>query len=170
MSVEDANLGATVLHDADLAGVDTHGIVNLATHMHYAVGLRNGEVEPRPTVTTLRDLRRLPRHGTPVRGFGPVVAHRAMTEASIAKAERTGVGMITVRDGRHFGANGYFVEMAAEMGMVGMVLANTPAAAFPRRSRRSGRDEPVRLCRAGRDRSAACARHSAHRRVGLRRC
>jgi len=129
MSPEDASLGATILHDADLAGVDTHGIVNLATHMHYAVGLRNGEVEPRPTVTTLRD--------SPVaaawdsgRGFGPVIAHRAMAEA-IAKAERTGVGMITVRDGRHFGANGYFVEMAAEMGMVAMVLANTPAAAFP---------------------------------------
>lgn len=126
---EDANLGASVLHDADLAGVDTHGIANLATHAHYVPGLLSGHVDPRPTVAVLRD--------APVgaawdsgRGFGPVVAHRAM-EAAIAKAEEAGVGMVTVRDGRHFGANGYFAEMAARRGLIGVATANTPVAAFP---------------------------------------
>jgi LDH2 family malate/lactate/ureidoglycolate dehydrogenase len=54
-------------------------------------GLRNGEVDPNPEIVVLRD--------APVaaawdsgRGFGPVVAHRAM-ETAIAKAEVTGVGM-----------------------------------------------------------------------------
>jgi L-2-hydroxycarboxylate dehydrogenase (NAD+) len=129
MPPDDAELGAAILHDADLAGVDTHGIVNLPTHAHYATGLRNGEVDPRGAVTVLRD--------SPVaaawdsgRGFGPVVAHRAM-EAAIAKAEASGIGMITVRDARHFGANGYFAEMAARRGLLGMVSSNTPVAGFP---------------------------------------
>jgi LDH2 family malate/lactate/ureidoglycolate dehydrogenase len=122
-------LGAAVVHDADLAGVDTHGIVNLATHAHYVPGLRNGEVSARPEIAVLRD--------APVaaawdsgRGFGPLIAHQAM-ETAIAKAERVGVGMVTVRDGRHFGANGYFAEMAAQRGLMGMVVANTPVVGFP---------------------------------------
>jgi LDH2 family malate/lactate/ureidoglycolate dehydrogenase len=129
LTPEDAAIGATVLHDADLAGVDTHGIVNLAAHAHYVKGLRNGEVEPRPNVAVLRD--------GPVaaawdsgRGFGPVVAYRAM-ETAIAKADSSGIGMVTIRDGRHFGANGYFAEMAARRGLLAMVVANTPVAAFP---------------------------------------
>jgi LDH2 family malate/lactate/ureidoglycolate dehydrogenase len=115
--------------DADLAGVDTHGIANLASHPHYVPGLRSGEVDSTTRIEVLRD--------SPVaaawdsgEGFGPVVAHRAM-EAAIAKAETAGIGMVTVRDARHFGANGYFAEMAAGRGFIGMVTANTPVAGFP---------------------------------------
>jgi LDH2 family malate/lactate/ureidoglycolate dehydrogenase len=129
MTADDAALGAEVLHDADLAGVDTHGIVNFPTHPHYVAGLRNGFVDPQGAITVLRD--------SPVaaawdsgRALGPVVAHRAM-EAAIAKAQASGIGMVTVRDGRHFGANGYFAEMAAGRGLLAMVVANTPVAAFP---------------------------------------
>jgi LDH2 family malate/lactate/ureidoglycolate dehydrogenase len=59
-----------------------------------------------------------------------VLAHQAM-EAAIAKADASGIGMVTVRDGRHFGANGYFAEMAARRGLIGMVTANTPVSSFP---------------------------------------
>src|ERR1700720_961885 len=129
LSDEDAAIGAAVLIDADLAGVDTHGIVNFPTHLHYVKGLQSGAVDPAPVVTVLRE--------SPVsaawdsgRGFGPVVAYRAM-EAAIAKADATGIGMITVRNGCHFGANGYFAEMAAAGDRVAMVAANTIAATFP---------------------------------------
>jgi L-2-hydroxycarboxylate dehydrogenase (NAD+) len=129
MPRDDAELGATILHDASLAGVDTHGLLNLPTHAHYALGLRSGEVDPRGEPTVLRD--------SPVAaawdsgaGLGLVVAHRAM-EAAIAKAEASGVGMVTVRDARHFGANGYFAELAAQRGLIGMVSSNTPASSFP---------------------------------------
>jgi L-2-hydroxycarboxylate dehydrogenase (NAD+) len=125
----DAAIGAAVVADADLAGVDTHGIVNFVNHLHYAPGLRSGAVRPRPAIEVLRD--------SPVaaawdsgRGFGPVVAHRAM-QAAIAKAEQAGIGMVTVRNGCHFGANGYFAEMAAERGHMAMVAANGMPVAFP---------------------------------------
>jgi L-2-hydroxycarboxylate dehydrogenase (NAD+) len=118
-----------VLNDADLAGIDTHGIVNFPTHLHYVKGLQCGAVAAVPTITVLRE--------SPVsaawdsgRGFGPVVAYRAM-EAAIAKADATGIGMITVRNGCHFGANGYFAEMAAGGDRVAMVAANTIAGTFP---------------------------------------
>lgn len=134
MPQSDARLAASILIDADLSGVDTHGIANLATHDHYARGLRSGHVVPRPEVAVLRD--------SPVAaawdsggGFGSVIAHRAMA-AAMDKAEKSGIGMVTIRDGRHFGANGYFAEMAARRGMLAMVSANTPVAGMPPDARR----------------------------------
>lgn len=129
LPAEDAAIGARVINDADLAGVPTHGIANFVNHLQYAPGLRGGAVQPRPNIRILRD--------SPVaaawdsgRGFGPVVAHRAMQEA-ISKAESAGIGMVTVRNGCHFGANGYFAAMAAERGQMGMVAANGMPVAFP---------------------------------------
>jgi LDH2 family malate/lactate/ureidoglycolate dehydrogenase len=128
LSPPDAASGASILLDADLAGVDTHGIVNLASHPHYVKGLRSGEVAASPEVVVLRDAPAGAAWDSG-RGFGPVVAHSAM-EAAIAKAQSTGIGMVTVRRGLHFGANGYFAEMAARQGLMAMVTANTPVAAF----------------------------------------
>jgi LDH2 family malate/lactate/ureidoglycolate dehydrogenase len=121
---DDAAMGAEVLVDADLAGIESHGIAHLPWHAGYAPGLKDGRVNPRPNIAVLRD--------SPVAaawdadaGLGAVVARKAM-EACIAKAESTGVGMVTVRNGRHFGAAGYYARMAAERDMIGMAMCNVP--------------------------------------------
>jgi LDH2 family malate/lactate/ureidoglycolate dehydrogenase len=127
---EDAAVCAEMLLDADLRGVGTHGIANFVWHLHYGPGLRDGYINPRPRIEVLRD--------APVaaswdadRGFGPLVAHKAMT-AAVDKAAGTGVGMVTVRNGCHFGAHAYLVEMAAARDMVGMSMTHTsPAATAP---------------------------------------
>ena len=129
LPADDADIGAEVLVDADLCGVDDHGIVNLARNPHYVGGLRSGHVNPRPQVAVLRDAPSAAAWDSGG-GFGPLIGVRAM-EAAIAKAEASGIGMITVRDGRHFGANGYFAELAARRGHMAMVVCNTPAGAFP---------------------------------------
>jgi LDH2 family malate/lactate/ureidoglycolate dehydrogenase len=125
----DARLAASIVVDADLAGVSTHGIVNLPWHDHYVPGLRSGYVDPRAQIEVLRDAP-VAAAWSSGRGFGPVVAHRAM-EAAIAKAEATGIGMVTVRDARHFGANGYYAEMAARRGCMAMVTTSTMPVSFP---------------------------------------
>ncbi len=129
LPASDALVSAEVIVDADLSGVETHGLSNLTTHPHYLPGLESAVVAPAPVLTELR--------GSSVtaawdagRGFGPVVAHRAMT-AAIEKAQAHGLGMITVRNGCHFGTAGYFARLAAERGMIGMVMANTVAAGVP---------------------------------------
>lgn len=126
----DANICADIIIDADLRGVDTHGIANFVWHLHYGPGLRDGYIKPQPDIEVLRDM--------PVaaawdadRGFGPLVAHRAMS-AAIDKANTAGIGMVTVRNGCHFGAHAYFVDMAAAHGMIGMTMTHTvPAAVAP---------------------------------------
>ncbi|MCA9844699.1 MAG: Ldh family oxidoreductase [Dehalococcoidia bacterium] len=119
---EDARQAADVLIYADLAGIESHGIAHLATHRAYVPGLKSGDVNPRETVLVLRE--------SPVSaawdaggGMGVAVAPRAMG-ACIAKAESAGIGMITVANGRHFGAAGYYAKMAANRGLIGMAMCN----------------------------------------------
>ena len=122
MPAEDAAVAAEVLIDADLSGIESHGIAHLPWHPGYAPGFKRGQIHPIPAVTVLRD--------SPVaaswdagRGLGILTARRAM-EACIAKAEATGIGMIAVKNGHHFGAAGYYARMAAECGMIGMAMCN----------------------------------------------
>src|SRR4029079_15810266 len=77
MPVGEALAGAEVLIDADLAGIESHGIAHLPWHGGYAPGLKDGRVVPKPTVTVLRE--------SPVAatwdaggGLGVLTARRAM--------------------------------------------------------------------------------------------
>jgi LDH2 family malate/lactate/ureidoglycolate dehydrogenase len=119
---DDADCAAEVLIDADLSGIESHGIAHLPWHPGYAPGLKRGTINPLPTVTVLRD--------SPVaatwdagKGLGILTARRAM-EACIAKAEATGLGTIAVKNGHHFGAAGYYARIAAERDMIGMAMCN----------------------------------------------
>lgn len=124
----DAATGAEVLVDADLMGIESHGIAHLPWHPGYAPGLKRGIVNPKPNVTALRD--------SPVAatwdadgGIGVITSERAM-RACIGKAKTTGMGTIAVRNGRHFGAAGYYAHMAAKEGLIGMAMCNVPPIAL----------------------------------------
>jgi LDH2 family malate/lactate/ureidoglycolate dehydrogenase len=127
LTPEDAVVAAEVLVDADLQGIESHGIAHLPWHFGYVPGLKSGVVNPRPQVKFERE--------SPVAatwdadgGLGVLVGKRAM-EACIEKAKTTGIGMVAVRNGRHFGAAGYYAHMAARSDMVGMAMCNVPAIA-----------------------------------------
>lgn len=57
-------------------------------------------------------------------GFGYAAAARAMAEA-IAMASETGLGVVGVRNSNFFGAGAYYVNMAAEAGMIGIAMSNS---------------------------------------------
>ena len=54
MPPDDAARGAEVLLDADLAGIESHGIAHLAWHPGYAPGFKRGLIQPQPVVKVLR--------------------------------------------------------------------------------------------------------------------
>ncbi len=113
---KDAELAAEMLLDADLRGIDSHGVFNLRGY--YIKGLRDGSIKANPDIRVLR--------GSPTTasvegdgGLGFLVAHRAMTEA-IAMAEASGTGWVTAAGSNHCGAGAYYVLMAARRGMIGI--------------------------------------------------
>lgn len=117
---------AGALVDADLAGVDTHGVRLLPP---YARRLRAGAIAVRP------QLRVLSRTGAVStldggNGLGQVVAPWAVRH-SIEVAREVGAAVTTVRRSNHLGALGSFTRVAAEQGMVCFLTQNTRANMAP---------------------------------------
>ena len=124
---EDAAIGADCLVTADLRGVDTHGVSNESRT--YIQQFKSGVTNPRPNLRVLRE--------TPAsanidcdKGLGIIVAPKAM-EMAIQKAKNVGVGVVTMRNGRHLGMASYHAMMALEHDMIGMCMTSTPAVVVP---------------------------------------
>lgn len=121
-----AEVTAECLVEADCRGVHTHGVVRLPS---YVAQIRAGEID----VNADPEL---------VGSDGPcafVLAHRclgavsgtlAMDEA-IARARVHGIGAVTVRDGRHFGAAAFYPRRVAREGLIGVTATSTPAVMAP---------------------------------------
>jgi LDH2 family malate/lactate/ureidoglycolate dehydrogenase len=125
----DAVVAAELLVQADLLGFDTHGIAHLAAHPGYAPGLAGGHVAPSGRFEVVRETAAtalVDGHGV----LGAVTAARA-TDLAIDKADRAGVGVVAVREGRHFGAACLYALRIAEAGMVGVVATNASPWVVP---------------------------------------
>jgi len=122
MPEADAAIGARVLVDADLMGIDSHGIAHLATHNGYVPGFRAGTVNPTPTIRAVRETASTALLDGDS-GFGPLVGYRAMRLA-LDKAKESGSGSIAVTNSRHFGAAGYYALMAVPEACIGMAMCN----------------------------------------------
>lgn len=112
---DDACLAIDVLVEADLRGVYSHGVVRLPIYVERLLaGVMNGA----PVMAKRRD--------TPStcifdgdNGIGMIVGVRSM-EVAIEKARRSGApAFVSVENGNHYGAAAYFVEQAADAGMIG---------------------------------------------------
>lgn len=121
-----AEIVARCLVEANLRGVDTHGIVRLPV---YVRRITAGVINPRASAkvvwetdaTMLLDGQN---------GLGMVISTRAMGEA-IKKAKRKGAGIVAVRNSNHFGIAALYAMKAVDNDMIGLALTNAPAAMAP---------------------------------------
>jgi LDH2 family malate/lactate/ureidoglycolate dehydrogenase len=114
-----ASTTATAMVDADLAGIDSHGVSMLPTYEALrAAGHLHLDAVPttvrRTAVTALLDAGG---------GLGHPVAVSAMGIA-VDMALEQGVGVVAVRNSHHFGATGYYASLAAARGVVGLVTTS----------------------------------------------
>lgn len=119
---DQAELVAETLVEADLRGVDSHG-VNLVRL--YFTRIRAGQLEPRTQLRVLRDEGAF-LHVDGGLGLGQVAGLFAMDRA-IEKAKQHGMGVATVRESSHLGALGYYTLRAAGAGVIALAFQNGPA-------------------------------------------
>lgn len=118
VSPADAAEGADVLVMTDLRGVESHGVSNMLRN--YVKGYKEGRLNRSPGWKVMRK-------GTAnavidaERRLGIIIGPKAMRLA-VEKARATGVGVVTVCNGGHFGAIGHHAMIAAEENMVGMCM------------------------------------------------
>ena len=122
MPADDADTTADIMADADLRGIDSHGISCIPKYHERAT--RN-MISMDTTVTVVREgpVTALLDNGG---GLGYVAAVEAMRMA-VAKAKEHGMASIAVRNSAHFGAAGYYTRLAARDGVIGMAFTNTSA-------------------------------------------
>jgi LDH2 family malate/lactate/ureidoglycolate dehydrogenase len=115
---------AEVMTWADLRGIGSHGISML---LNYDILRQNKKVTFAAEPTILRE--------TPVSalvdggdGLGYVPA-RFSIGLAVDKAKSAGIGIVSVRNSMHFGACGFYAEMAVKAGLIGMVMTTTAKCA-----------------------------------------
>jgi LDH2 family malate/lactate/ureidoglycolate dehydrogenase len=115
-SPEDAAIVAREVVDAEARGYESQGVMRVAS---YAAAAGNGStVSP----TRLELIRESPSalvwdaHN----GWGHVSALRAIAECA-ARAKTTGACVGTIRNIGHIGRLGYYVEAAADLGVIGFI-------------------------------------------------
>lgn len=126
LSQEHAELVADVVLQADLRGVDSHGVTRFP---HYIGGYKRGTINPRPSIKVVEE-----SGATAVidgdDGLGSVVSLPAMTLA-MDKAAEYGVGTVTVRKSGHYGMAAYWSMMALKRNMIGYTTTNAPPSLAP---------------------------------------
>lgn len=117
---------AEVLLDADLKGIDSHGIARLPGYIRL---WQQDRINPTPDIKVV--------HETPSTavidgdgGLGLVVAPEAMKYAMF-KAETAGTGWVSVRNSNHYGIAGYHALMAVANDMIGISMTNASPLVAP---------------------------------------
>lgn len=125
-SDEDSAVISDVLLTADLYGIESHGMQRM---VRYHKGIEKGtiHVDEAPEVV----------FETPVSAtieghsaMGQIISKFAM-DLAIEKAKKSGMAMVTVRNGNHFGIAGYYTKMACDEGLIGIACTNSEAIMVP---------------------------------------
>lgn len=122
----DAELATEVLVQADLRGIDSHGVARLIGYVRLWEADR---INSAPKIKII--------HETPSTavvdgdsGLGLVVAPKAM-KIAMQKAEKVGTGWVSVKNSNHYGIAGYHAMMALENDMVGISMTNASPLVAP---------------------------------------
>jgi len=122
LSEEHARTVAKVLIFANLRGMDTHGVLRVASYIRF---IRAGDLNPRPAMRARNETAACVLLEAD-RAAGPVAMQKAM-ELAIDKARQAGAGVCLVRATTHTGALGYYTHMAAERGMAAIAFSSSTA-------------------------------------------
>jgi len=114
-SESNAEIVASHLADANMAGQDSHGLIRVP---QYVVNIREGRTNPAADPEVVQDagaLARVDGHHT----FGQVVGLFA-TNLAVEKARESGIAMVSMGKLGHTGRIGTYPEVIAKAGMAGI--------------------------------------------------
>ena len=123
---EQADIAADCLVQADLRGVDSHGVARLSGYVRL---WELGRLNASPQMEIIHET-----PGTAVLdgdlGLGLVAAPKAM-QIAIEKAKNVGTGWVAVQNSNHYGIAGYHAMMALEHDMIGISMTNASPLVSP---------------------------------------
>ncbi len=125
-SEEESRQITDVLLAADLSGIESHGLQRLIRY-HHEITDGMVKLDAKPEIVKETPLSALIEGND---AMGQTLSASAM-KLAIEKAKKTGVGIVAVRNGNHYGIAGYYAKMAAAEGLIGVCMTNTQAIMVP---------------------------------------
>ena len=122
----DAKIITDSLTQADLRGVNTHGIYHLPK---YIARIKAGSLKAVTNITIVSEtssVTLLDGGG----GFGHVAGHKAM-QMAIKKSKENGISLSLVKNSNQFGAAAYFSMLALEEDQIGFATTNASPTIAP---------------------------------------
>jgi len=104
-------------------------VIRFSPYAWYVKWLSDGSMTAKPNIQVISE--------TPStalldgdRGMGMVIGHRAM-ELAIEKAKQCGIGMVGVRNSRHYGMSAQYAMQALAHNMIGIAMTNASRQVVP---------------------------------------
>jgi LDH2 family malate/lactate/ureidoglycolate dehydrogenase len=122
----DADAVSEVLVDANLRGIDSHGIERAPIYMHRVhTGLAGGT--DRMSIRADTGAMLWVDAG---QALGPAAALRA-TDLAVERARTHGIALVSVGRSTHFGHAGFYARRGAAQGLLAVIASNAPASMAP---------------------------------------
>ncbi|NIS59267.1 MAG: hypothetical protein GTO13_00720 [Proteobacteria bacterium] len=124
--LEDARTVAEILVEANLRGIDTHGIYLANLYVHR---LQKGLINPAPRFHFERK-----RPGVGILDADFSLGQLSTLEAArkaVEMAQEAGIGTVAVKNSNHFGAAAYYAEYCARRDCIGLVMSDGECDVIP---------------------------------------
>ena len=122
----DAEISADSIVQANLRGVDSHGVLLIPMYLRQ---FQEGRINPSPNIEVVRETPSTALIDADL-SYGPIVSVRAMRMA-IVKARNTGMGWVAIRRTAHQGALYYYPLLAIQQEMVGIAMTTDGPVMVP---------------------------------------
>ena len=126
LSKDHALISANALINAELVGAYGHGLARLKM---YCDRISKKVINPKPKIK-IKKISQSVSHIDANNSIGFVAADLGIKTA-IKHAQKTGIGMVAVKNSGHYGLSGYYAEQAVKKNLVAMIYTNAPPAVAP---------------------------------------
>ena len=126
LSKQHAKISADALINAELVGAYGHGLSRLKM---YCDRIKKKVINPKPKIK-IKKISQSVSHVDANNSIGFVAADIGIKTA-IKHAQKTGIGMVAVKNSGHYGLSGYYAEQAVKKNLIAMIYTNAPPAVAP---------------------------------------
>ena len=127
-----ASICSNALINAELVGAPSHGLARL---MMYCKRIQKKIINPRPKIK-IKKISQSISHIDANNSIGFIAADIGIKTA-IKSAQKTGIGLVAIKNSGHYGLSGYYAEQAVKKNLIVLCFTNAPPAIAPHGAKKS---------------------------------
>ena len=132
LSKDHATISSNALINAELVGAYWHGLSRLKM---YCDRISKKLINPKPRIK-IKKISQSISHIDANNSIGFVAADLGI-KVAIRHAQKTGIGLVAIKNSGHYGLSGYYAEQAVKKNLIALIFTNAPPAVAPHGSLKS---------------------------------